>query len=92
MKYKIVLDAGHGGSDSGNTGNGITEKEYSLLISNYIKERLDALGIENIVTRNTDRFLSDDDRVNIISSAFGNESNVIVLFEVTLKEGCMEDY
>lgn len=79
MKYKIVLDAGHGGSDSGNIGNGITEKEYSLLISNYIKERLDALGIENIVTRNTDRFLSDDDRVNIISSAFGNESNVIVL-------------
>ena len=78
MKYKIALDAGHGGSDSGNIGNGIAEKEYSLLISNYIKERLDALGIDNIVTRNTDRSLSDDDRVNIISSAFGNESNVIV--------------
>lgn len=79
MDYKIAIDAGHGGSDSGNTGNGLVEKDYALLISNYMKERLDSLGIENIVTRNTDRTLSDDERVNIIESSFGLDDNVIVV-------------
>ena len=79
MNYKVAIDAGHGGSDNGFTGNGLVEKEYSLLISNYIKDRLDALGIPNVITRNTDRTLSDAERVSIIESAFGNDSNVIVL-------------
>lgn len=29
----IVLDSGHGGVDSGATGNGLKEKDYTLLIS-----------------------------------------------------------
>lgn len=79
MNYKVAIDPGNGGTDSGYTGNGIVEKDYNLLISNYIKERLDALGIPNIITRNTDRTVTDEERVNIITSAFGNDSNVIVL-------------
>lgn len=79
MNYKVAIDAGHGGSDLGNQGNGIIEKDYALLISNYIKDRLDDLGIENIITRSTDRDISDDERVNILTSAFGNDKNVIVV-------------
>lgn len=79
MNYKVAIDPGHGGSDSGVSGNGLVEKDYALLISNYIKERLDTLGIPNIITRNTDRTLSDDERVNIIESAYGTDKNVIVL-------------
>ena len=79
MNYKVAIDAGHGGSDLGNQGNGIAEKDYALLISNYIKDRLDDLGIENIITRSTDRTISDDERVNILTSAFGNDKNVIVV-------------
>ncbi len=79
MNYKVAIDAGHGGSDSGSIGNNLVEKDYSLLISNYIKERLDALGVPNIITRNTDRALSDDERVSIIESSYGNDNNVIVL-------------
>ena len=79
MNYKIAIDAGHGGSDSGNTGNGLVEKDYALLISNYIKGRLDDLGIENIVTRNTDRTLTDDERVSIIETTYGLEDDVIVI-------------
>lgn len=79
MNYKIAIDAGHGGSDSGNAGNGLVEKDYALLISNYIKGRLDDLGIENIVTRNTDRTLTDDERVSIIETAYGLEDDVIVI-------------
>ena len=79
MNYKVAIDAGHGGSDLGNQGNGIAEKDYALLISNYIKDRLDDLGIENIITRSTDKTISDDERVNILTSAFGNDKNVIVV-------------
>ena len=30
--FTLVIDAGHGGSDLGNQGNGIAEKDYALLI------------------------------------------------------------
>lgn len=79
MNYKIVIDPGHGGNDSGISGNGLVEKDFSLLVSNYMKERFDTLGIPNIITRNTDRTLTDSERINIIESAYGTDKNVIVL-------------
>ena len=36
MNKKVVIDAGHGGSDPGASANGLLEKDYTLLISNYI--------------------------------------------------------
>lgn len=39
IKY-IVLDAYGGGNDIGVVGNGIVEKDFSLLISKYIYDRL----------------------------------------------------
>ena len=33
MKYKIVIDPGHGGDDPGASGNGIIEKDLVLDIS-----------------------------------------------------------
>lgn len=79
MNYKIAIDPGHGGKDKGNIGNEIIEKEYSLLISNYIKQRLDELKIENIITRNTDRDLTIKERTNIINKSYGTNNNVIVI-------------
>jgi len=49
MKYKVVIDASRGGSDVGATGNGLYEKDYNLLISKYIGDRLDELGVPNIL-------------------------------------------
>ena len=36
---RIVIDAGHGGTDGGATGNGIIEKNLTLDISKYIYNR-----------------------------------------------------
>ena len=76
---KVVIDAGHGGSDPGASGNGIIEKEYTLKISQYIHERLDELGIPNEMTRVSDETLEPADRVKRILGFYGNDKDVIVL-------------
>ncbi|MBE6155326.1 MAG: LysM peptidoglycan-binding domain-containing protein [Firmicutes bacterium] len=79
MAKKVVIDAGHGGVDSGTVNNGIVEKEYALKISNYIKKRLDELGIENSMTRTTDELLDQTTRPKKVQSFYGNGSDVIVI-------------
>lgn len=79
MNKKIVIDAGHGGSDPGAVGNGITEKDYTLKISQYMANRLRDLGADVTLTRNTDETLSPTDRVNRVLNAYGDSKDVIVI-------------
>ena len=79
MAKKVVIDSGHGGVDGGSLGNGILEKEYTLKISNYIKKRLDELGIENAMTRTSDELLDQSTRPKKAQSFFGKGNDVIVL-------------
>ena len=76
---KIVIDAGHGGIDSGAVGNGIVEKDLTLKISKYIYDRLKELGLDVRLTREIDETISPSDRVNRVLSFFGDGSDVIVL-------------
>ena len=79
MAKKVVIDSGHGGVDGGSSENGILEKEYTLKISNYIKKRLDELGIENAMTRTSDELLDQSTRPKRAQSFFGKGNDVIVL-------------
>lgn len=79
MAKKIVIDAGHGGEDPGTIANGITEKDYTLKISQYLKNRFDDLGIESSLTRNSDVTLGPKDRPKKVQSFYGNGSDVLVL-------------
>lgn len=76
---KVVIDAGHGGSDPGASGNGIIEKNWTLQISKYIHERLDKLGIDNILDRSSDETLEPADRVARIKNYYGNGSDVLLV-------------
>lgn len=79
MAYKVAIDAAAGGTNNGATGNGLIEKDYTLLISKYINDRLNSLGIENFLVRTGDETLSDEQRVNIIKNKYGTGNNVIVI-------------
>ena len=77
--YKIVIDPGHGGVDSGASGNGIIEKDLTLNISKYMYDRFKELGIPVSITRLDDSTISPSDRVNKILSFYGSDPNVIVI-------------
>ena len=76
---KVVIDPGHGGVDPGTSANGIVEKDYTLKISEYMKNRLDELGIENSITRTTDESLNPNVRPKKVQSFYGNGNDVVVV-------------
>ena len=60
---KIVLDPGHGGSDTGAIGpTGVTEKSIALRIAKRLKALLEAEGAEGIMTRTEDAEVSPKHR------------------------------
>lgn len=75
----IVIDPGHGGDDPGAVGNGIREKDYTLMISKYMYDRLKELGIPVVMTREEDITLTPTERVNRVKNAFGNYKDVLVI-------------
>ena len=64
-KNKIVLDAGHGGSDYGAIREGINEKDITLDVTKRVESLLRSKGYNVIMTRKDDTFVSLEDRVNI---------------------------
>ncbi len=61
--FVVVLDAGHGGKDPGNRGNGYTEKDIVLDVTLQIGKLLEKQeGFKVIYTRKTDVFVELVDR------------------------------
>lgn len=57
-KFVVVLDAGHGGKDPGNLGNGYKEKDIALKVVLAVGKELEKNpDIEVIYTRKTDKFI-----------------------------------
>jgi len=69
-KFTVVLDAGHGGKDPGNTGNGYYEKNISLAISLLVGLELEKYkDIKVIYTRKKDVFVDLYKRAEIANKA-----------------------
>ena len=68
--FTVVLDAGHGGRDTGNRGNGYYEKKIALNIALTIGSLLEKQnGIKVIYTRKKDVFVDLIERANIANKA-----------------------
>ncbi len=62
----VVIDAGHGGKDSGeHPRGGLYEKEVALDTAERVRDLLDNEGVHTVMTRSTDVFVELDDRVAI---------------------------
>ncbi len=68
--FVVVLDAGHGGHDSGNRGNGYFEKKIALNIALKIGAQLEKTSdIKVIYTRKKDVYVDLIERANIANKA-----------------------
>lgn len=69
-RFTVVLDAGHGGQDPGAIGQrGIREKDVVLAITRGVARELEKQGIEVVMTRNSDIFVSLQGRVQRAAAA-----------------------
>jgi N-acetylmuramoyl-L-alanine amidase len=67
---KIVVDPGHGGFDPGAIGrSGLREKDVNLDIARRLASLLRSSGIEVVMTRSVDKFISLDNRVKIANNS-----------------------
>jgi N-acetylmuramoyl-L-alanine amidase len=64
----VVLDAGHGGKDAGAVNAYNTEKSYNLRVAQEVQKLLTAKGYKVILTRNSDVYLTLQQRVDIANS------------------------
>lgn len=75
----VVIDAGHGGIDSGAVGNGLEEKNLNLKAARHIYERLQELNIPVVITRTEDEYLPKDKRIERIKTLTNNNPNNILI-------------
>lgn len=68
--FRVALDAGHGGHDSGAKYNGRVEKEVALAVVLKVGKILEeSKQVEIIYTRKTDVFIELNERANIANKA-----------------------
>ena len=61
--FVVVVDAGHGGKDNGAKFGELLEKDLVLKISKKLKTLSENNGIKVVLTRETDEFVTFDDRL-----------------------------
>jgi len=76
-KYKVVLDAGHGGKDSGTMGSKLKEKDLVLKVTLKVGEYLESMtdNIEVLYIRKTDEYSHPKVRANYANA---NEADLYV--------------
>ena len=64
----VVIDAGHGGQDSGTMKTGLVEKELTLDVARRVERFLRERGLVPVLTRADDTYVSLQDRAAIANS------------------------
>ena len=76
---RVVIDAGHGGSDPGATTSEIQEKEITLDIGRRLRDLLEREGFEVVVTRDRDHTIALKDRALVANQS---KSDIFVSIHV----------
>lgn len=75
----VVLDAGHGGEDSGAVANGILEKDINLDITLKVRDMLKASGVTVVTTRDTDRSIYDSSAATVREKKVSDLKNRVAI-------------
>ena len=75
--FTLVVDAGHGGKDNGVFANGLYEKDVALKIAEKIKSLSSQYGINVVLTRDNDVYMSPQQK-----SDFANAQNANAFISV----------
>ncbi|QOS99403.1 N-acetylmuramoyl-L-alanine amidase [Brevibacterium sp. JNUCC-42] len=65
----LIIDAGHGGTDPGASGNHMQEKDLTLQISLYQLQRCRELNLPVAITRTTDTTLTPSQRTTLVKQS-----------------------
>lgn len=66
---RVVLDAGHGGTDPGATASALLEKEITLDIGQRLQTLLEKDGFEVVATRDSDRTIALSERARLANAS-----------------------
>jgi N-acetylmuramoyl-L-alanine amidase len=80
---RVVLDAGHGGSDPGATAAQLLEKEITLDIGRRLRALLERDGFDVITTRDSDKTIALRDRAQLANTS---KSDIFVSIHVNALE------
>ena len=78
----VVIDAGHGGQDSGTVRDGVLEKDLTLDVALRLEQVMRASGVRTMLTRRTDEYLSLAER-----AAAANKENACVFVSIHFDDG-----
>ncbi len=86
-EFVVVIDAGHGGHDSGAVGAYAQEKDITLKVAKLLGKKIDQEcdNIKVVYTRNKDKYLTLQQRANIANKANGDLFISIHVNSVDLK-------
>ena len=101
--YDVVIDPGHGGSDSGAKSDGYYESDLVLACAKKLKSKLEDLGLKVLLTRDGSESKTQDMVYNIYDDdgrvTIANKSNAKILLSLHLnsntqniKDGGVEVY
>lgn len=79
---RVVIDAGHGGKDSGAVRNGVMEKDLTLDVALRLQRKLQSSALATIMTRSGDEFISLAGR-----AAAANRENDCIFVSIHFDEG-----
>ena len=83
---RVVIDPGHGGDDVGAEFNGRYEKDDNLALALLVIEKLDDMGIDAVLTRKTDKFITLEKRCSIANK---KKAELFVSLHRNSAEGAM---
>lgn len=65
----VIIDPGHGGADAGAMNSLSTEAYYNLKIGRLLRDHLSKRGFKVVMTRNSDKFLTLQQRVQVANQS-----------------------